>query len=506
LTYKLDSSHFVSFFLISACVILALEPMLWLIRSWFSPDYDSPGAAVFACVVSLFVWSFSSPLQASARTTSLADTKVVPLCLLLATFVVRLASQLLAINLLGALMLALDVFALSLLARLGERRRGVNPMMLAALFCFALPLEVLLQRTLGFALQQLSATGACFLLSGIYTNASCEGVRILLDEVDVLVDLPCSGARVMILLLTGYFLLGALKPMSLGRVIGGLVFTTSLAWAVNTLRIVALAIGIRHESSTGIDVMLDPWHSGIGLAVSALGIFILLLWLHCQPVRAQNAEDRDVKPLLKQRAKMFQENKLRSIGLSGVAVIAAFIIVFLKPQPIDVSAPLVVPELPLTLDSHAQVSMPLSRQEKQYFATFGGAAARAGYGSGSLLLVRTRSPLRHLHTPDICFTASGHDMNYVGADFSDADFSRGPVAVYRSLSPAGEDLRVRVQFVSSSGYATHSISEVVWHWLQQPAQTWTMVQTVTPWNADSKNFLASVGRSLKLTTSLQQPI
>jgi len=121
-------------------------------------------------------------------------------------------------------------------------------------------------------------------------------------------------------------------------------------------------------------------------------------------------------------------------------------------------------------------------------------------------LVRTNSPLRHLHTPDICFTASGHKMSYVGADFSDSDFSGGAVAVYRSLSPEGEDLRVRVQFVSSSGLVTHSISEVVWHWLQQPAEAWTMVQTVTPWNADTQNFLAAVSRSLNVKTFVQQPI
>jgi len=78
--------------------------------------------------------------------------------------------------------------------------------------------------------------------------------------------------------------------------------------------------------------------------------------------------------------------------------------------------------------------------------------------------------------------------------------------VYRSLSPEGEDLRVRVQFVSSQGLATHSISEVVWHWLRQPAHAWTMVQTVTPWSADAGEFLAAVGRSRTRTTLVQQPI
>ncbi len=478
--------------------------MLWLVRSWSSPDYDSAGAVVFALVVGLFVWSWSSPLRSGAPVKPLfVGTRLLPLYLLLATFGVRLASQLLDINLLGALMLALDVFACGLLARLDERKRPVSPLLLAGFFCFALPLESLLQRTLGFALQQLSASGACVVLSDLYTKASCEGVRILLDDVDVLVDLPCSGARVLILLLTAYFGLASLKPMSYIRMAAGLVFTCTLAWAVNTLRIVALAIGLRHESSTGINVMLDPWHSGIGLSVSAIGIFTLLLWLHFQPSKPARTY-----PASQSRSGRARVSRRWSASLvfSAVAVLAAFSVVSLKPQPLDVSAPLSTPELPLTLGGYAQVAMPLTDLELRYFGTYGGAAARAGYGSSSLLMVRTTSPLRHLHTPDVCFTASGYSVSYVGADFSNADFSAGPVAVYRSLSPEGEDLRVRVQFVSSQGLATHSISEVVWHWLRQPTHAWTMVQTVTPWSSDAEEFLAAVGRSHNLTTFVQLPI
>jgi len=490
--------------------------MLWLIRSWSSPDYDSAGAAVFALVVALFAWSWSSPLRLSQRAQpQAAGLRLLPLFLFLATFGVRLASQLLDINLLGALMLALDVFACGLLARLHERRRPVDPLMLAALFCFALPLESLLQRTIGFALQQLSASGACIVLSGIYGHASCEGVRILLDGVDVLVDLPCSGARVLILLLTAYFGLAALKPLSFLRVVVGLAFTCTLAWAVNTLRIVALAIGLRHEISTGINVMLDPWHSGIGLSVSAIGILGLLLWLHLQPRKPSNAYPSIKNNPLVESSRHLTAAIFRSrliwcwptiLGLSVVAVLAAFSVVSLKPQPLDVSAPLSTPDLPLTLGGYARLPLPLSDQERIYFETYGGTAARAGYGSSSLLMVSTTSPLRHFHTPDVCFAASGYSVTYVGAEFSGTSSFEGPVAVYRSLSPEGQDLRVRVQFVSSEGIAVHSISEVVWHWLRQPAHSWTMVQTVTPWNADAGDFLAAVGRSRNLTTFVQQTI
>jgi len=507
LNNKSLSLYYVPGLLGAAFVVLAFEPIIWLFRSWSVPGYDSAGAVIFAVVIALFVWSVSSPLVCKAHGKAPgSSSRVVPLYLLLASFAIRLASQLLAINLLGALMLALDVFACGLLARLSERRRSVSPLLLSALFCFALPLEPLLQRSLGFALQQTSASGACLLLTGFYSNVSCEGVRILLDGVDVLVDLPCSGARVLILLLTAFFALAAQKPLSALRAVWGFLFTCLLALWVNTLRIVVLAIGLRHESSTGIDVMLDPWHSGIGLCTSALGIVVLLLWLNFQPANRASASSGFVSACAENLIEKISRRRLLSLSLSAFALFAAFNIAFLAARPLDISTPLTAPVLPLTLGGQAKMSLPLTDQETEYFATFGGAATRAGYGSSSLLLVRTTSPLRHMHTPDICFSASGHNVSYVGADFSGIGFSNGPVAVYRSVSPAGDDLRVRVQFVSASGLTTYNISEVVWQWLRQPTQAWTMVQTVSPWNSDAREFLAAVGRSLNSTNFVQRPI
>ena len=482
-------------------MILALDPLLWLIRSWSAPGYDSPGAIVFGLMVVLFCWSAQSPIM-GAHSLSEAQRRstVLPIALLVLSFLVRLASQLLAINLLGALMLAIDVFAFALLARLPDRRRPVSPLMLAGLFCFALPLEPMLQRTFGFALQQFSADASCVVLQNLYASVWCSGTRIRLQGTDLLVDLPCSGARVMVLLLTAYCLLAALKPLSASRVAKGIVVTLVIALLANTLRICLLAIGLHKQESTGINVMLDPWHSGIGLGVTGLGILILLLWIHSQPgaQRAylknhQRPLDRSAQSLWKTLCANRFTQGLRGVVTSSMLLIAACLLVLVKPQPLDVSSSLNTLELPLSLGGYPRKVLPLSSVERNYFATYGGVAARAAYGPSSLLLVQTTSPLRHLHAPDVCFTASGYEVSYIGVDFS-----RGPVAIYRSRSSTGEDLRVRVRYVSSSGFLTHSISEVVWQWVKAPEQVWTMVQTVTPWAATNNEFLASVGRSLNV--------
>lgn len=491
--------------------MLALDPLIWLIRSWHAPGYDSAGWLVFALVVGVVGWSASSPIVRNARPAS----SRFPLGLLGLSLVVRLLSQLLAINLLGAMMLAVDLFALAVLLRLSERQRAASPLMLAALFCFAMPIEPMLQRSLGFLLQQLSAAGACGLLSMLHASAGCEGVRLFIDDVDVLVDLPCSGARLLTLVFTGFFTFAAVTPppASLSRkrsallVVQGIGVALVIVWFANTLRIALLAWGLRYAGVLGINVMHDPWHSTIGLGIAAGALWAVFRLLQC---RQQGAVDRAVydcdpgvvpaqsKPTLRsaRSSEWLRESPfLRlscALGVLGVAVV----LVSLRATPLDVSRAVSMPELPLSLAGVMAAPLPLSELEQDYFATYGGGAARAGYGAHSLLLVQTTSPLRHLHSPEVCFSAAGYAVSYEGADFSSS-----PTAVYRARSPAGEELRVRVQFVSASGRTAYSVGQVVWHWLSNPVESWTMVQTVSPWNDQSKAaeaFRTAVAQALNL--------
>lgn len=497
----------------SAFVVLAFEPMLWLANSWFTRDYDSSGVLVFAVVCALFLRSLTSPLAEHCTANADLRKQWWPLLLLLASFAVRLASQLLAINVLGALMLAIDVYALGLLLQLGERKRAVDPLWVALLFCFALPLEPLLQRTLGYGLQQLSAFTACGLLSAIHVNAGCEGVRLFIDDIDVLVDLPCSGARLLILMLTGFLVLAAAKPLNWRQGMMGGCFTLVLALLGNTLRIVVLAWGIRYSEITGLNIMLDPWHSLTGLVIAAAALGLVWHWVSKQESVTQRYK---LQPRKTQRAIAGSppNGSHPTIGLP-ISVAAALLVgslwvVSLGAKPLDVSSSVALPELPLSLVGSARTALPLTPQEKHYFASYGGNATRAGYAEHSLLLVTTTSPLRHLHTPDICFGAAGYEVTYTGVDYTGV-----PAAVYQMRSPHGFDFVVQARFISASGVTAHSVSEVVWHWFSNPGEAWTMVQTVSPAfdnNAGAENsqhnshdesysFSRAVERALNLTSS-----
>ena len=185
-----------------AAVILAVDPVLWLVRTWSDPSYNSSGLIVFCVCVGLFLWSVTS--ERKAHTVNLR----LPFLLLSVSALTRMIGQVLAVNVIGAMTLVLDVYALGHLAAVRFRERPLSPGWLAICFAFSLPLERIIQRTIGYALQSVSADGACLLLGSIFDNVRCNGVRILIDNQDVLVDLPCSGARALLLLLLFYAPLG----------------------------------------------------------------------------------------------------------------------------------------------------------------------------------------------------------------------------------------------------------------------------------------------------------
>jgi exosortase/archaeosortase family protein len=258
-------------FLVGA-IILAVEPLLWLVRTWTEPAYDSPGGWIFLVAAGLFAWSVTSPLAGERPSTRHA------LWLLGITALVRLASQLLALNVLGALALVIDVYALSVLAGLAHRKRAVSPLWIAGLFAFSLPVERIFQRLIGYALQHVSAAGSCGILGMIFDDVACSGVEIMLAGKQVLVDLPCSGARGLVLLSVLFCGLAAVARPTARQALAGLGLAVLSALVANSIRIAALAIGLAFPQVVGVDVMATPWHDLIGLAALAFGLVPLVMW------------------------------------------------------------------------------------------------------------------------------------------------------------------------------------------------------------------------------------
>ena len=397
----------------------------------------------------------------------------------------RLAGQVLAINTVGALCLVLDVYALALLLGLGARARPVSPAWLAVVFAFSLPLERIVQRTIGYLLQQASAKGACGVLETLYNFVTCQGVRIVLAGKDVLVDLPCSGARALLLTLLAFAGVATVcRPTSLQAVTGFLI-TLASALAANILRITILAVGIAEPWRLGgIAVMEQPWHDLIGLATLALACTPLLAWARrvwC-PRRSHCSTFGVPLWIIPDRiagdgwwlVPTAPQPRLH-VGLSLAALAGALAIVNLPRTPVDVAQRNQPASLPISLAGYAQQPVALDPREQAFFTQFGGSAVKGQYGPHGLMLVQTTSPLRHLHTPDDCLRGIGFRVSYLGAQFTPM-----PTAVYRAIAPDGVRYRIGVSFVSDRGEVTTNVATAVWRWLNGEARAWTAVQRISP--------------------------
>ena len=214
-------------------LVLALEPIKWLVNTWLDPSYDSQGFVIFCVCLFLFMWSVSSN-----RISSEAINLKIPALLLGFSAFIRLLGQIYAVNIIGALTLVLDSYAIALLFGLHLRKRALSPGWFAVCFAFSLPLERLLQRTIGYGLQSISADGACLILDALFDDVSCHGIRIWINQKDVLVDLPCSGARAALLLQFLYAASMTICRPSYKNGILGILVTLASSLFSNILRII----------------------------------------------------------------------------------------------------------------------------------------------------------------------------------------------------------------------------------------------------------------------------
>lgn len=476
------------YLLVLAACILAMDPVIWLMHTWSDPSYDSKGFYIFLICAALFVWSFISPLS----TCSPIDRKK-PFLLLCVSACVRLLGQVAAINVIGALTLVVDVYALAQITGLNKRKRFISPFWLAVCFGFSLPLERIIQRSIGYGLQNLSADGACSILGMFYENVSCHGVRILINAQDVMVDLPCSGARSVLLLLFFYCVCAAASRFNIVTAFLGLGVTLLSALVMNIVRICILAIGIAFPLN-GINVMDQPFHDLIGLFTLALGAFPIVVWVNLfskkhKPLHHVLDQALWIVPRSIQRDAWWLETapkrtqKNLPLSMALLCVLGALVISNLPRKAMDVSRKNIPVNLPYSLDGVVGVARPLSEAEKAYFTQYGGSAQKASYREHGLMIVRTSAPLRHLHAPDECLRGLGMSVEYKGPNYDVM-----PSAIYKATDQDGNSYRIAVSFMSEDqSIITTNISEAVWRWMQNPKQAWTAVQRISPWDTPQKS-------------------
>ena len=464
----------------AASAVLAIHPVIWLFRTWQDPSYGSDGYLFLLGFIGLGIWSITSgKVEASGGLHS-------PIALLLFAGLIRFFSQVLAINFLGGLALTIDVYALLRLLKVGMRPRAVSPHWMAVLFLLSLPIERLLQRFAGLALQDASAFGACTTLGLVFDDLQCAGTLLTLQGNDILVDLPCSGtASLMIVIGTLTVLCAVRRPHPMTAV---LWFALSFALSIifNSLRITLLTLGVTYRDFLPFDVMAEPMHAVIGFFTLGLSLIPLLLWFH--------PKAWDCKPLWSISVPSLPVGY--GIVTGVIAVIVAFGIVAAPRTAWDVSAKVQAPVLPSHLAGNEMQAHELSPLEVGYFQTYGGAARKASYGAFGVTVVKTTSPLRHLHSPQECLKGLGYTVKFLGTQHG-----IWPSSVYSAENENGQ-WQVLVSFAADDGFSSANMSAVIWHWLKNPGIVWSSYQRITP-----INFPESVRHNLDAAfmTSLDVP-
>lgn len=492
--------------LLAGAALLAVEPVLWLTNSWHDPSYESSGLWIFLACLGLALWAGLSPWR-DGRHSGNAEEASMALALLFLAALLRALGQVLAVNVIAAMTLVIDIYALGRWVGLHRRVNAVSPFWLAVLFFLSLPVERIVQRLLGYALQQLSAEGACGVLGTMVDQVTCTGVRIVLDHRDVLVDQPCSGARGLTLLLTFYVFNQALHRQPAALALLGVGVTLLIGYTANVGRIVVLALGLAFPGSMplGIDVMAQPWHDLIGLTFLGLAGAAVLGWGRVARILAARMDTGAIVGsggATHRRQPLPERDRARLLpapggALMGLIFFALSLLVLALPRaPVDVSQGVDPLSLPVVMAGHRGVPVPLMAREQAYFTRYGGVAAKAQYGPFGLLMVRSAAPLRHLHDPGDCLRGLGFQVTYLGTRF--AGF---PSALYKATAPDGTAYRVAVSFRADDGRLAAHVSEAVWWWMAGGSRHWTMIQRISPWDLpgdDLTRWQAAVANILDL--------
>jgi exosortase/archaeosortase family protein len=362
------------------------------------------------------------------------------------------------------LALCIDVYAVFKLAGLDSRPRAVSPFWLAALFALSLPIERLLQRFGGLILQDASAFGACKTLGLFFQDLTCTGTRLVVSGNEILVDLPCSGTASLMITIGAVVTLCAIHRPKPGTAIFWLGFSLGLSVFFNSLRITLLAVGVTYRDVLPVDVMANPTHGMIGLFTLSLTLLPLFLWFR---PKAWVGTPSWRFPVLALPARY-------QAATGGLVLCVALAIVSAPRTAWDTSAEVQAPILPNGLLGAEVRNFALSDMESLYFEKYGGAARKASYGDIGVTVVRTTSPLRHLHSPEECLKGLGYLVSFVGMDHG-----AWPSAIYTASDVFGE-WQVAVTYAANDGFVSANMSAVIWHWLKNPNTVWSSYQRITP--------------------------
>jgi len=271
---------------------------------------------------------------------------------------------------------------------LGISRRHTG---IVGLLLISLPIMASLQFYAGYPLRQFATIVAEALLSIAQVDVVKEGAALRRGNTLVFVDPPCAGVNY--LWMTGFivFALASWRSYDWIRTISLGLVALMVALFGNAIRVALLFI-----KESGMVSLPDWTHAGIGAAVFAIVVWLLLRF---SPQQVASVADS----LHPHRSSRFPVSVILTVAL--LSITSHFI--GAKPSSLFTNRTQTAANWPTKWDGQWLEPMPLTRKEKQFNQSFPGKIARFQAGNKEVIIKQVNRPTRKLHSITDCLRSAG---------------------------------------------------------------------------------------------------
>ena len=261
--------------LAGALLLLTARPLLtWWYWEWTKPESYYAHAPIIPFLVGLMFWHRRAALQAAG--VEPAPIALVVLAPALALLVLSTKTEMEAVE--SASFLLALVGGVWLL--LGTRFLRAAAFPLAFLWLMApLPGPVLNDATL--RLQMLSTLGADRILGLMQFHPALQGNLIHLEDFTLFVDVPCSGFKLLLSLLTVSAAFAYLVDGPARKRFGLFLFSLPLALLVNSVRIALIGVVGECLGASAAHVFHD-WSGALTLMLGVAALFAVAKGIKCR--------------------------------------------------------------------------------------------------------------------------------------------------------------------------------------------------------------------------------
>lgn len=366
--------------------------------------------------------------------------------------------------------LALSATALILCDFLGKRLS----MSIWGLFILGLPIVASMQFFLGYPMRAVSGFLSAKLLNLGGLSVVQQGILLTYGDLNVLVDAPCSGVRMLwagiylCLTLSALFGFGCVKTLLFAG--GG----TCIVIAANAVRSAAL-----FYLETGIIKMPQYCHEAAGVLVFAgAGAIILFMGfvLKSDGVRIDSAENGHISQDVPEPGK--QIRKAPAGFYAAACCLACFVPLFSSADRITSNSEF--PGWPCAFEGNVLTQLDISDKDKTFEKDFPGRIAKFTDGRRILIIRWVHKETRKLHPASDCFKAAGYKVHPESAVRGrDSDLWSG----FRA-NRHDESLRVLERIQDACGRTWSDVP--AWYWsafLGKSVGPWWSITMIYPENS-----------------------